>query len=218
VGDSSVEPQPMLPVTGPGERLPTTQTQERLDTVRRHEVGQLLLRARTGDRRSLDEIVDRLMPLVWNVARAQGLDVETASDVVQTTWVTLLEHLNEIRSPQALATWLITVTRREARRQLTLRRRDRQLDPDIPAGIPEPAGDFPASIADREQYRALWQIFTRLSPRCQQLLRIVAFVDRPNYQIVAEQLGMPRGSIGPTRGRCLAKLKALLAADSSWSM
>jgi DNA-directed RNA polymerase specialized sigma24 family protein len=64
-------------------------------------------------------------------------------------------------------------------------------------------------LADDDSER-LWQRVQELSPRCQRLLRIIAFDDRPDYAGIADELGMPIGSIGPTRGRCLAKLKALL--------
>ena len=197
--------------SGPVRLRPETPGQ-----ARARELGDLLLRARAGDRRCLDEIVDRLMPLVWNVARAQGLDSEAASDVVQSTWVTLLEHLQDIRTPQALAGWLVTVTRREARRVRAELRRD--VVGGVPPDRPDPAADIEAAVADREQYRGLWRNLKLLPPRCQELLRIVAFADRPDYWLIAEQLGMARGSIGPTRGRCLAKLKELLAADSTWSV
>jgi len=188
------------------------------DEIRRRQLGRLLLRARAGDRRALDEIIDRLMPLVWNVARAQGLDRESASDVAQTSWVQLLEHLDSIRSPEALAAWLVTVTRREARRVRTVQRRTELVEPESLSDRPDPAGDIESQIAAQEAYLTLWRNLRKLSPRCQELLRIVAFVDRPDYRVVAEVLDMPRGSIGPNRGRCLSKLRALLAADPTWSM
>ena len=65
-------------------------------------------------------------------------------------------------------------------------------------------------IIIEDQHRRLWAAFRQLSPRCQELLRIVAFVPRPDYATVAAELGMQIGSIGPTRGRCLAKLRAVL--------
>jgi len=188
--------------------LEPAQLQERPDEAHHREVGQLLARAKTGDRRSLDAIVGRFMPLVWNIARAEGLDTEAASDVVQAAWVALLERLHDIHSPQALVSRLITVTCGEARRQ----RGDRRA---VPAGPPDPVADLSADLADRERFRCLWRNFIRLSPRCQELLRIVAFVDPPDSQMVAERFG---SSTGPNRGQCLAQLKALLAADPSWSM
>jgi len=187
------------------------------EELRRRQLGRMLLRARAGDRRALDEIVDRLMPLVWNVARAQGLDSESAADVVQASWVTLLEHLSDIRSPEALAGWLITVTRREARKVRDGLRRVELGEPAAFTDLPDPSTDLEEWVADRDQYYCLWRNLRKLSARCQELLRIVAFVDRPNYTAVSEKLGMPRGGVGPTRGRCLTKLRSLLAADPTWS-
>jgi hypothetical protein len=62
----------------------------------------------------------------------------------------------------------------------------------------------------------LWTHFEELPPKCQALLRVVAFADRPDYAAVSEALKMPMGSIGPTRGRCLAKLRTALANDPAW--
>lgn len=180
-------------------------------------LGDLLRSAQRGDQRALEAIVERLMPLLWNVARAQGLDSDTAMDVVQTTWLTLLERLNEIHTPRALASWLVTVTRREAWRVRTQNRRNDQVEPHAFVGWPDPAGDIESSVVDDEQNHALWQNLRLLSPRCQELLRIAAFADRPDYAAIAEALGMARGSIGPTRGRCLAKLRVMLANDPVWS-
>jgi len=165
----------------------------------------------------MDEIIDRLMPLVWNVARAQHIDHESASDVVQTVWLTLLQHLDAIRTPAALAAWLVTVTRREARRVGARARRLDLVETDVLAELPDRADDVGSDVAERERNRCLWRHLNALPPRCQELLRIVAFVDRPNYAAVAEALGMPRGSIGPTRGRCLARLRRLLSEDPAWS-
>jgi RNA polymerase sigma factor (sigma-70 family) len=157
--------------------------------------------------------VRELNPVLWHVARSQGLAAEEAADVVQTSWLELLRRLAEIRSPQALTAWLVTTTRREAWR---VRSRSRQRPPE-----PDPTDASPADLDERlltiERDATLWRHFRRLPERCQELLRVLAQVDRPDYSVVAEALGMPRGSIGPTRGRCLAKLRALLTADPAWS-
>jgi RNA polymerase sigma factor (sigma-70 family) len=158
------------------------------------------------------------MPLVWNVARAQGLDVEAASDVAQKTWVKLLEDLRKIRTPEALASWLIVVTRREAWRVRRLSRRgDELVEPESLDELTDPVVDPGTTIVLDERDRCLWRNIQKLSPRCQELLRIIAFDDHPNYDVIAETLGMPKGSIGPTRGRCLDKLRKLLADDPGWS-
>ncbi len=174
-------------------------------------------RARDGERGALDEVVRELNPLLWRVARAQGLSVEEAADVVQTTWLELLRRLYEIRSPQALTGWLVTATRREA---WHVRERSRRRAPDTTAMLevaPDPGPEPYERLLSNERDQVLWWHFQRLSERCRALLRVVAEVDRPDYSVVAEALGMPRGSIGPTRGRCLAKLREMLLADPAWS-
>jgi DNA-directed RNA polymerase specialized sigma24 family protein len=83
---------------------------------------------------------------------------------------------------------------------------------------PAPVNDLPeASVLRRADDQRLWEHVAQLSQRCQALLRVIAFADRPDYADIAKALGMPVGSIGPTRGRCLAKLRLQLANDSAWS-
>jgi RNA polymerase sigma factor (sigma-70 family) len=155
--------------------------------------------------------------LVWNVVRAQGVSRETALDVVQTVWLTLLLQLDRIRTPAALASWLVSVARREARRVRAAERTQISLPETASHETPAPDKDVASAVVDGEQYRCLWRNVRRLSPRCQELVRIVAFADRPDYASVAQALDMPKGSIGPTRGRCLAKLRTLLGNDPTWS-
>jgi RNA polymerase sigma factor (sigma-70 family) len=176
-----------------------------------------LERARDGDLRAVDDMVHELNPLLWRVARAQGLQTEEAADVVQTAWLQLLRRLHEIRSPQALTGWMVSVTRREAWH--TNARARMRVDPgtDVVEAIADEGPDVPELLATAERHQVLWRHFQRLSERCRTLLRIVAYVDRPDYSVVAEALEMPRGSIGPTRGRCLAKLREMLLADPAWS-
>jgi RNA polymerase sigma factor (sigma-70 family) len=187
----------------------------RIDRAAR--VGGCLERARNGETGALSEIVRELNPLLWQVARAQGLTAEESADVVQTSWLELLRRLHEIRSPQALTSWLVTATRREAWRVRELSRRQ------VPDGVarleavPDPGPSPGERLLDDERDQVLWQHFQRLPERCRTLLRIVAHVARPDYSAVAEALDMPIGSIGPTRGRCLAKLREMLQADPGWS-
>jgi RNA polymerase sigma factor (sigma-70 family) len=176
-----------------------------------------LQRARAGEPAALDEVVRELNPVLWRVVRAQGLGVEEAADIVQTTWLELLRRLHEIQSPQALTAWLVTAARREAWR---VRDRSRRHAPDAGSALdvlPDPAPEPEERLLADERDRVLWRHYQRLPERCRALLRIVAHVHRPDYDVVAEALGMPRGSIGPTRGRCLAKLREMLQADPAWS-
>jgi RNA polymerase sigma factor (sigma-70 family) len=186
-------------------------------TDRAARVGACLVRAANGETAALDEIVRELNPLLWHVARGEGLGAEAAADVVQTTWLELLRRLRDIRSPGALTSWLVTTTRREAWRVRELSRRQ---VPDGSAQLesePDPGPGPGERLFADERDQILWRHVQLLPERCRKLLRIVAHVARPDYAVVAEALGMPVGSIGPTRGRCLAKLREMLRADPGWS-
>jgi len=183
----------------------------------RHErLAALLVEAQAGRRESLERIVVELSPLLWQVARAQGLDREAAEDAVQCTWLSLLGSLERIHTPVALTAWLVTATKREAWRVRAASRAELPVDgsmmtemTDIPDPVPAPE----ESVLLAERHRDVWRAVRLLPQRCQELLRVVAFVHRPDYDAVAVALGMPRGSIGPTRGRCLAKLRTLLDGE-----
>jgi RNA polymerase sigma factor (sigma-70 family) len=159
---------------------------------------------------ALDELIGELTPLLWQVARAAGLGRDDAEDVVQTTWESLLSHLDTIREPGAVTAWLVTATRREAWRVAAARRKTRPADDEWLGAIPDPRESCEDRALLAEEQRAVWAALRTLPPRCQELLRIVAFVPRPDYDVVAARLGMARGSVGPTRGRCLDKLRIAL--------
>jgi RNA polymerase sigma factor (sigma-70 family) len=192
-------------------------TRDRSRDDRAARLAACLERARAGERGALDPVVTELNPVLWHVARAQGLTAEEAADVVQTVWLQLLRRLGDIRSPRALTAWLVTAARRES---WHVRDGSRRRVPDgAPAleSAPDPGPELDERLLTDERDRVLWRHFRRLSERCRELLRIVAQVDRPDYTAVSEALGMPVGSIGPTRGRCLAKLREMLLADPGWS-
>jgi len=173
-----------------------------------------LVAARSGDRKALDVLVAELTPLVWHVARGNGLDRATAEDVVQTVWLALLRHLNRLDEPKALVGWLITTARREANR--TRRRGANSVE--LPAEMAEKmVGDDPlpeAQLLRDERDRQLWAAFHKLNQRCQELLRMTVLAGRAEYRAVAEELKMPHGSIGPTRGRCLSSLRKLYDGEA----
>lgn len=204
--------EPAVPPEAPIRTADLTRSAE----VRRRETGALLRQAQAGERAALGQIVERLTPLMWNAARAQGLDRESASDAVQVTWVKLLENLHRIRSPEALTGWLVTVTRNNAHAIRTARRRVELVDPHDLTDEPDPAAGLDTDLAMDEQYRCLWDNLQKLPPTCQELLRILAFTGHTGYRTVGNVLDMPKGSIGPTRGRCLHKLRALLRNDRRW--
>ena len=104
-------------------------------------------------------------------------------------------------------------TKHEAWRIRSSGRRQRPADQEWLTALPDHAAGTEEQIILDEQQRALWRAVGRLSEQCQELLRIVAFIPRPDYQSVSAALGMPVGSIGPTRGRCLDKIRVLLADE-----
>jgi RNA polymerase sigma factor (sigma-70 family) len=171
---------------------------------------------RAGDAAGLDRLVAALTPVLWHQARSYGLDRETAEDVVQTTWLALVRRAGTLRDPQAVWRWATVTARREAWRVSRVGHREALADTQtLDAAAPTVAGPEGAVLADRRA-RALWRQVGQLTERCRRLLRIIAFDDRPDYPALSAELGMPVGSIGPTRGRCLDKLRELLSGDRDW--
>lgn len=194
-----------------GSQDPPEPSEQPVEATRWELAAALFLRWRDGDSRAMDDLVRLLTPTLWHVARAYGLDAVLAEDVVQTTWLTLVRRHETILEPQAVAGWLTTTARREAWRVGKQQRRadpseTEQLEAHLPAG--ESAEDEATRTASADE---LWTAVNQLAERCQRLLRIIAFDDRPDYARIATDLEMPVGSIGPTRQRCLTKLKALLS-------
>ena len=177
-----------------------------------------------GAAERMADLVDLLTPTLWHVARACRLDRQSAEDVVQVAWLRLVEHAEGIEEAQAIVAWLVTTVKRESWRVSKQARRTRpedletELDPGEEALIGPRHSPDPADVAaleDRKQ--RLWRHVSNLTPRCQELLRIICFAESPNYAAISEDLGMPVGSIGPTRGRCLATLRKALLNDPHWS-
>jgi RNA polymerase sigma factor (sigma-70 family) len=164
-------------------------------------------RWRAGDESALDDLVHVMSPVLWHVVRATGLDKETAEDVVQNTWLTLVRSADSVRDAQAITRWLCTAARRESWRVSRAATRTRPVDDDVIASR-MPSEDSPeAEVVAGDEGARLWRALGRLPERCQKLLRIVAWEPRPDYSSVAENMEMPIGSIGPTRRRCLDKLR-----------
>ena len=169
--------------------------------------------AAAGDVHAWEQLVDRYNNLLWSICRSHRLGNEDAADVVQLTWLRLLENLERIRDPQRLAGWLATTCRRECQ---ALQRRSRtsvSLTEDSMERLLGSAASADEPVLTAVQHATLWEVFRRLSEWCQQVLRalIVEPEDgRPSYSLVAVQLNTRRGSLGPTRARCLSQLRKLL--------
>jgi RNA polymerase sigma factor (sigma-70 family) len=173
-----------------------------------------MIAARDGDREAFDVLIADLAPLVWHVARGNGLDRTSAEDVVQTVWLALLRNLDRLTEPKALAGWLITTTRREANRVQQRGPAYVELSNEVAEQTPTTDPSPEHEVLRDERDRQLWSSFHKLTKRCQELLRLTVLAGRAEYRAVAEALNMPHGSIGPTRGRCLNQLRALYNGDS----
>ncbi|GAA4905303.1 RNA polymerase sigma factor (sigma-70 family) [Stackebrandtia albiflava] len=176
--------------------------------------------AREGVAHALDDLVAEFSPMLWRVARRQGLDRVEAEDVVQSTWLALLRSVESLTTPAALPGWLVTTAKREAWRIRAKVRRetpaDREWD-ELADGETGIDFDVVERLGMAPRYASLWRAVRQLSDRCRDLVAVVATVERPDYNEVARALGMPRGSIGPSRGRCLNQLRELLQADPDWN-
>lgn len=172
-------------------------------------VNDLVRRARNGDKQAWDALVERYAPLIWSICRRHWLTSADADDVGQSVWLQLVTHLNQIRDPAAIPGWLATTTRRECCNIQRATRRWQPLSRVLDAGhIPgQQAGEAEHELLAAERHAALHEAFTRLPSRCQQL--IAALIQDPPvpYAQISAQLGIPVGSIGPTRNRCLDKLR-----------
>ena len=183
-------------------------------------LSRLVGRAEGGDKAAWDEIVERFTGLLWSVSRSFRLSEDEATDVVQTTWLRLVENLSRIDDPERLAGWLATTARHECLR--VLRRTGREdvgwSDTTVPTVLDDTAlgradrseTDLDLRLLTDERDVQLWQCFSRLSDRCQQLLRVLTATEAHAYAEVSAALGLPIGSIGPTRMRCLTRLRRLV--------
>jgi len=214
-GGSVVAPSPASP-TGAAAVAATADGQAEATALRRRQdVGDLVVRAgtafeeyRQGVPGAIDTLVRLVSPLLWHTARQCGLTSAEAEDVVQQTFLSLVRSKDSVSDPLAVVRWLTVSLRRLAWRERSnsaKRSNEEPTDEDLPRA---PSAEHLAVLTD--QQRRLWEVVGELNERCRRLLAVIAFAPRPDYAAIAVDLGIPVGSIGPTRGRCLAKLRARL--------
>jgi RNA polymerase sigma factor (sigma-70 family) len=180
--------------------------------------GRLFTAYRSGEDAAMSDLVRTLTPILWHTVRSTRLDNAAAEDVLQTVWLSLVRHGDTILEPNAVLQWLIVSTKREAWRVSRVQDRVRPEDVETTrASESDGAAEVAEQVAGAQGDDVLWRHVQQLPERCQTLLRVIAFAAKPDYAQIARALGMPVGSIGPTRGRCLAKLRLALAADPRWS-
>jgi RNA polymerase sigma factor (sigma-70 family) len=172
-------------------------------------VTDLVMRAKHGDQQAWGELVERYAPLVWSICRRHRLGRADAEDACQTVWLRLVGQLDRLREPDALPGWLVTTTRRECLQVLDTAHRTGMLGP-APAAedIPDPqAVAAEQELLAAERRAALREAFTGLPPYCQRLLALLIQDPPVSYAEISARLGIPIGSIGPIRSRCLARMR-----------
>ena len=172
-------------------------------------VTDLVTRAANGDKQAWDALVERYAPQIWSICRRHQLGDADADDIGQAVWLQLVSHLDRIRNPTALAGWLATTTRREcikARRQERGSQAIRHMQ-DAETIPDEHAGTAEQELLLTERHAALREAFSRLPPDCQRLIALLVEDPPVPYAQISATLGIPVGSIGPSRGRCLDKLR-----------
>ena len=171
-------------------------------------VTDLVTQARTGDKQAWDTLVERYAPLIWSICGRHQLGAD-AEDISQSVWLRLVGQLDKIRDPAALPGWLATTTRRECLRLLGATRRPPAdgYVVDVEAIPDEQARTAEEELLAAERNAALRAAFRDLPPGDQQLILLLIEDPPVPYAEISARLGIPVGSIGPTRRRCLDKLR-----------
>ncbi len=166
---------------------------------------ELVARCLDGDDRAWSVLIDRYSRLVYSIPARHGLGRQDSEDVFQAVWALVVKHLPTLRDARTLPAWLITTTQRETWRVMRKGAptpRSAQAEGEAPIGTH-------AELELIERRQRLREAMVRIGPECRTLLETLFRSDRPSYDVIAQQFGMPRGSIGPRRARCLQKLSDL---------
>lgn len=166
---------------------------------------ELFEQAVQGNDSAWNVLVERLSPAIWGAARTCGLNRAEAEDVFGTVWLRLLDRHETIRDPQRLAGWLHSTARNEA--LAIVRMKSRVKDEPFKERASE-EGEVGERLEKQHDLDLLWEALSELDERCRDLLRLISAVPKVPYKAISEHLDMAIGSIGPTRDRCLQKLRA----------
>jgi RNA polymerase sigma factor (sigma-70 family) len=185
----------------------------RLGTGREKDLQSLLSRCQKSDQHAWSELVEHFQSLVYSIPKRMGLSDDDSSDVFQNTFLALHRSLDRIENAQTLPKWLSVTASREALRQQRFKAKggqqeseERTLD-EIVADEESSAEDMAVSSVEASLVR---QGLAKLADKCRQLLELLFVQDDVSYQEISETLGIPMGAIGPTRARCLEKLRKSL--------
>lgn len=173
---------------------------------------ELVRAAARGDSDSWQELVDGYMGLLRSTVRKYRLSDSDGTDVVQTTWLRLVQNIDRIEDPARVGAWLVTTASREALRVIGQHQRTVLVEDDGLLDTRQAsAPGVDAGLIGAERDASVRELLELLPDRCQELLTLLTSDPPPDYETISSRLNMPIGSIGPTRGRCLKKLAALAA-------
>lgn len=167
----------------------------------------LVAAAAAGDSRAWDALIERFSGLVWSIVRDYRLNAADSADVTQVVWLRLVENLGRIRKPGSVGPWLASVTRHECLRILRRSTRETLTTDDFETDPAFSDCEVDRRLLEDEREAALTRAFADLPPRWRSLLEILTAAPAATYEEVAATLAMPIGSIGPTRQRCLERLR-----------
>ena len=178
---------------------------------------QLVLACRRGDQLAWEKLIRRYQRLIYAIPRRAGLDDDQAAEIFQDVFTTFFQKLNDIEEPERLQAWLVTTARRKTLRTISQihRRPGADANADEPedevAGTPDQAPLPDEQLVILEEQHMVRMALSSLDPRCRTLLQMLFYRSEPaSYTEIASALGIPEGSIGPTRARCLGKLLRIL--------
>jgi RNA polymerase sigma factor (sigma-70 family) len=180
------------------------------------EAAELVLAATRGDRFAWERMVDAYGRLIWAIARNHRLSPGDAADVSQTTWLRLMENMGRLTEPGRVGAWLATTARRECLRIQAKNRRTSPVSDEAIIELMQFRGaatidELDKALLAAERSAAVRRAISTLPPHCQEMLRLMMLDPVPSYEEIAAAIGRPVGSLGPSRKRCLEKLRALLA-------
>jgi RNA polymerase sigma factor (sigma-70 family) len=162
--------------------------------------------AAAGDERAWEALYRRFDPALRQVVRGFHLSSHDADDALQATWLRAFRSLHRLENPAAIGGWLVTTARRESLRMLQPRTREVAAEHAIDLEVPDP-DSYDDPLPDAERSAAVRIAVKSLPPGERALLAMLSQEPAPSYEEVAAELGIPVGSIGPTRGRALARLR-----------
>lgn len=178
------------------------------------DVAEVVGRAADGDQLAWERLFDQYARLIWSMTRDFKLVESDAADVFQTTWLRLLEHINRLDHPARVGSWLAATARHECLRQLAARKRIVLMhDDDELAGGESHGPEIDERLLADERAAAVREALSHLPWRWQRLLQLLMNDPPASYAEISDQLGLPVGSIGPTRGRALVELRGQMRRD-----